>query len=311
MRSTSYDAMPPRTGLPRWALLAVTPLVLAVGFVSGIALATYRPLPEPPAPPASRSDLAPQEPAGGDPGASAPIAGTDPAPESPPGGLQESPDPRRSGVIALLPEAIDDPFPGSARPTTPTAPPEGPVTTSPAPSTAYHTAPVRTLSDARAALAAEFSSFQVGDRTLFSVDYQVARDANYNTVLIGIIKIAEYSEWVRATREHPSQLQSWLRAAARRVSPAATEERFTLTWTIYEKVNDPPFGFAAREVTRDPRGGYVVTRLLAAVTDPARALVSIAAPESPVAASENPWSAYGPVIRFDSTDLYRPTATSP
>lgn len=313
MRSAPYDDLDtPRGGLPRWALFAAIPLVLALGFVSGIALSTYWPgIPVP----AQTSG----------PGAVAPNHGQITSPSVPPrvptaqddsalgvDDLRESPDARRTGSSTALPQAVDEPLPYLTRtPGTITQP--GPVTSNNGPDSIYHRAEIRSIVDARAALTTEFGAFRPGGTKAFSVDYQLARDVNYNTVLIGIVKIADYGEWVRAVRDRRAELQVWLKAAAERVKPAATNEKFTLTWTIYEKVSDPPYGFSAKEVTRDPRGdGFVVTRPLAAVTDVARSVVAIASVDTTrPATSDAPWATYGPVIRFDPTDLYRPTSTNP
>lgn len=308
MRSMPYEEIhQSRKGIPRWALLAATPLILALGFISGIALSAYRPVPVAPAtsvgqPPAATPD---QPPPTAPPGESAA-----PADQSARLGLPALADARPTAIGSPLPHAVDEPAPFITRTpglnvtqTTPSG-----STTRPA---SVYGAAVRTVVDARAVLTAEFGAFRVNDRQLFAIDYQVARDANYGTVLIGIVKIAEYGSWQQAVLEYPAQLETWMKAAALRVKSAELGDNFTLTWTIFEKVSEPPYGFAAKEVTRDPKGGYVVTRLLAAVTDPANATVTIAASELRPTVNGAPWSAYGPVIRFDSTDLYRPTATRP
>lgn len=315
MRTASFDEVnPPRGGLPRWALFAASPLVLALGFISGIALSTYWPGVAVPAPVVADGPGAlPANPPGTtSPAPALPTDGQS-QPDQGSGGLIESPDSRRPGLSSsTLPYAVDEtPYLGR------TPGPQGGSLSTPTETNTTNTpvAPlkVRTVVDARTALAAEYGSFRVGGSTAFSVDYQLARDINYNTVLIGIVKIAEYGEWVRATRDHPAALQDWLKAAAERVKPAAENEKFTLTWTIYEKVTDPPYGFSTKEVTRDPRGGsYVVTRPLAAVTDVARSVVAVATVDAArPATNDTPWAAYGPVIRFDPTDLYRPTTTKP
>lgn len=313
MRTASYDNVNrPRGGLPLWALFAAIPLALALGFLNGIALSTFGAV-FPPTPPPSQGPAGPPANQGGSTApAPAPPGGSPAMPDQTGGGLYDSPDPQRPGSLtATLPQAADE-IPYPIRPQAPS----GPVNNGDGDSTpagAPFTPPVRSVVEARAALSSEFGSFQVGGVKVFSVDYQLARDINYNTVLIGIVKIAEYSQWVRAVREHPVELQAWLQAAAERVKPAAQQEKFTLTWTIYEKVTDPPYGFGVSEVTRDPRGGYVVTRPLATVTDVTRSTVSVAAvdPDSHPASNNAPWTAYGPVIRFDPTDLYRPASSNP
>ncbi|MFZ5825143.1 MAG: hypothetical protein ACOY94_12520 [Bacillota bacterium] len=322
MRTASlHEGTPERKGLPGWILFAAIPLVLALGFISGIALSVYRPAAPQPTQTsgAGQTDSAlPVQPDAAthpDPANSpAPGANTPPVAVGP----RESPDGRRTGVSSHLPRPVDDSMPSPSLVPGPVTPQAGPTGSNTQPSTAYGQREVRTLVEARAALSAEFGAFRVGGEKLFSVDYQRARDIDYNVVLIGIIKISEYDEWLRATTEHPNLLNVWLKAAAERIRPAALNDKFTLTWTIYETVSSPPYGFASKEVTPDPRGGgYVVTRPLAAVTDVAKATVAIAstnAASSQPATGSTPWSTYGPVIRFDPTDLYRPvrnTTTKP
>lgn len=315
MRSASYDDFtPPRGSLPRWALWAAVPLVLALGFISGIALSTY--WPEAPAATALQPEgqNEAQAPAGQS-GATAPPptpASSQPAvPEQVDSTPREFPqDSRLAYSTPLLPHAADEiPYPtASIHP----AEPGDRADSASGPPIGAAPAQVRTVVDARAALDTEFGSFRAGGSQRFTVDYQIARDINYNTVLIGIIKIAEYSQWVRAATDYPSELSTWLESAAERVKPAAQNEKFTLTWTIYEKVTETPYGFNASEVVRDPRGGFVVTRPLAAVTDVARSDVTIsAAGLSRPTTSDTPWATYGPVIRFDPTDIYRPTRSTP
>lgn len=294
MRSASYDTR--HHGLPRWTLAAAAPVVLAVGFVAGVALAVYWPASEAESPVVTSP-----------PTAVPPVTGTSPAvltpsPPLPPsptddGQLAAADGPRASHRSGPLPLPIDEPTqfasPGMLDPWVEQSRPEA-----------------KTLVEARTALAAEYNLFHVNGRKAFQIDYQLARDANHNMVLIGIVKIADYPEWARAVRETPSLLENWLRAAAERAKPAALKEKFTLTWTIFEVVNDPPFGFASKEVSPLPRGGgYLVTRPLAAVTNVERSTVTIATvddPTRPVTATEAPWAAYGPVLRFDPSDLYRP-----
>lgn len=312
--ATLHEERPERKGLPGWTLFAAIPLVLALGFISGIALSIYRPLPTQTSGPVQATP-APAEQFG---------SATQQGPSLPPtdqGGAppaasdaRSSPDGQRTGGTAHLPRAIDDMPPSPSRTPGPSTPRDGPTGSNTQPASAHERAEVRTLVEARAVLTAEFDAFRVDGQKLFSVDYQRARDIDYNVVLIGIVKISEYSEWIRAVNERPAQLEAWLKAAAERIQPAALKDKFTLTWTIYETVSDPPYGFASKEVTPDPRGGgYVVTRPLAAVTDVAKSTIAIAStgtsPSRP-ASSSNPWAAYGPVIRFDPTDLYRPVPST-
>lgn len=309
MQTVSCDeTTPARRGLPPWMLFAAVPLVLALGFISGIALSIYRPVQPVPTQTAGpgQTPTLPQVQPGTAPSASPGDQGGSPPTT---GGLQGSTDGRQSSGTTTLPHAVDE-TPLPARIPGQNVPLENPAGSNNQPGNTYGRQEVRSLVDARAVLTTEFGAFRVDGQRLFTVDYQRARDIDYNVVLIGIVKISDYSNWVRATREYPHQLESWLRAAAERIRPAAMNEKFTLTWTIYETVSDPPYGFASKEVTPDPRGGgYVVTRPLAVVTNVAQTTIDIASGDSPAsraASTATPWTAYGPVIRFDPTDLYRP-----
>lgn len=281
-------------GLPRWLLLAATPLVLILGTVTGIAVSAWWPAPAvTPAPttPSEEPDAPSAEsptPGNVAPGTQVSEPTDDPTPPGDSGPTQE---------VGLLPPPVDFwSYPAGE----PSQAASEPVLTE-----------VKTLVDARAVLSAEYGAFSVGGRERFRVDYQLARDKNYETMLVGIVKIADYGEWVQAVKDHPDQLNRWLRSAAQRVQPAAVSEGFTLTWAIFEVVTDQPFGFLASEVTPMPRGGgYLVTRPLAAVTDAARSIVSIASTDigvGPQTVAGQPSNVYGPVLRFDPTDLYRPT----
>lgn len=287
--------------LPRWILPASLPLVIALGFVGGVLVSAYGPEIQPPSPPPASSQTP------GDTEPDVPPSDSEPEPDTttvlpgPPEYLVVSPLP------GVLPRDFDEPL---------GLPEQGGAVGSEQPGPDAEPAPleVRTLVDARKALLAEFSRYTSGGRELFGLDYQVARDANYRTILIGIVKIAQYDGWLKAVEEEPEKLLSWLRAAAERIKAAAEAENFRLVWTIFETVSDPPYGFLSKEVTPVPQGrGYVVTRPLAAVTDVSRSVVSLL----PVDTSStlpstggSPWSAYGPVIRFDPTDLYRPAPST-
>lgn len=312
MRTAAYDEVNPnRTGLPRWALFAATPFVLAVGFVTGIALSSFWPASERSEQVARQEQTAPSD-TSGNPSNPPPftLPGPSSGSQSSGSGPAQASDGHSSAGAFPLPPAVDEPLPYLSRTYGPTGGFESPATGSNRPIDVYGRREVRTLLEARAALNGEYDQFLIDGKEAFAVDYQVARDANYNTVLIGIVKIADYDQWVRAVRDHPARLQSWLTGAAQRVRPAALNEAFTLTWTIFETVSTPPSGFASTEVTTIPRdGGYVVTRPLAALTDADKATVTIAAVESQAnlpASTRTPWATYGPVLRFDPTDLYRP-----
>lgn|GEM_PF-1903983 len=300
-------------GIPRWLLFASMPLILSLGFVSGVALSIYLAVPVPDSPPTTQEGLeshATPEETATSPG---PAVQAGNLPDSSPPGLPIPPPTRPVDRGIQLPPVIDDSPLRTAPSPGPGAPATGPVTSPSTPAATYGLA-VRDRADARSALAAEFSRYLIDGEVAFTVDYQVARDSRQNTVLVGIVKIGEYSEWVREVREHPDRLEAWLSRAAERVRPAAQKEGFHLTWTIFEVVSDVPYGFAAREVTRTPSGGYVVTRPLAAVVDVAKSSVAVASvadlSQGSAASLPGPWAAYGPVLRFDSTDLYRPVGTN-
>ena len=286
-----YPEQPARRSLPRWAVWAFAPVALALGLVVGVAASAYGPWGAPAesalveAPPEQVTQAPAEDPAApsqtpatdaADP------AGTDPAPAT------------AVETAALLPPPVDD-----ATYTTPPVAAAGPAV-----------AEVRTLVDARTVLSSEFDAFTAGGRQWFRVDYQMARDANYDTMLVGIIKIAEYNNWLTAVRDYRDELTRWLTAAARRVRDAAVTEGFNLGWTLLEVVPDRPFGFLASEVTPLPRGeGYLVTRPLAAVSDFSGPTVTIAAfvgTGTGPTTTPSPSNVYGPVLRFDPTDLYRP-----
>lgn len=281
-----YDALEPR-GLPRWAVWAFAPVALALGIIAGVAASAYGPWPAPAREPAIQAPSAEEPPA------------TAESPAAPPAPVVDQPEPTETEPPAalaaeaapLLPPAVDD------FNSVPATPPVGPSV-----------GEARTLVDARTALSTEFHTFTAGGREWFHVDYQMARDVNYDTMLVGIVKLAEYNNWLTAARDYRDELTRWLTAAARRVRDAAVNEGFNLSWALFEVVPDQPYGFLASEVTPLPRGqGYLVTRLLAAVTDFAGPTVTIATvPGTGPVTDPDPAAVYGPVLRFDSTDLYRP-----
>jgi len=275
-------------------LAAASPLVLIVGVITGVAVSAYWPGARvQPGPPVTAEE--PSGPTGEtpDPGAETPDSEVPANPLETSQPVETAP---AQETVGLLPPPFDF---WSYPDTEPAAGGSAPIVT------------VRTLVDARAVLTAEYGAFVADGRERFQVDYQLARDDNYDTMLVGIVKIAEYNEWVSAVRDHRAELNRWLRSAAQRVQEAAVADGFTLTWAIFEVVTDRPYGFLASEVTPTPRGdGYLVTRPLAAVTDVPRSIVSIASTDiggGPQTAAGQPSNVYGPVLRFDPTDLYRPT----
>ncbi len=300
--------------IPRWLLFAAMPLLLTLGFVSGIALATYREVPAPgAAPPNEPVAEAPSPTPASDEKTSPPTAETEAPAISPEWTNPSTPTYQPQDMVVQLPYMVDEGLLRNSPSPGPPGMPTGPVTAPTSPGSGYGPV-VRTRVDARAALAAEFSQYRVNGQVMFTVDYQVVRDSKQNTVLAGIVKLSEYSEWVREVREQPVRLEAWLKRAAERVRPAALNEGFHLTWTIFEAVSDVPYGFATREVTRTPAGGYVVTRPLAAVVDLTNSTVAVGSvsdlSEGTAASLTAPWAAYGPVLRFDATDLYRPIGTT-
>ncbi|MBP2018605.1 hypothetical protein J2Z79_002020 [Symbiobacterium terraclitae] len=279
--------------MARWLLLAAGPAALALGLIVGVAISAYGPAQPAPGPGAQAEPQTDTQ----QPGSPGGPAGT----ETVQPGLTTTPEPASvadSESAPLLPPPVDD----SAY-ATPAIPPAGSLSA----------AEVKTLVDARAVLTAEFSTFRTAGAAPFTVDYQLARDINYDTMLVGIVKLAEYNNWLSAVRDHGDELQRWLTAAARRVRSAAEAEGFGLSWAIFEFVPDRPYGFMASEVTATPNGrGYLVTRPLAAVTDFSGPTVTIAAlPGTGPVTAPDPTAVYGPVLRFDPTDLYRPRAATP
>lgn len=286
-----YPEKPGPRSLPRWAVWAFAPLALALGIIAGVAASAYGP-PAAPAEPVSVQAPPEEEPPApaDDPAAPGQMPGTG---GSEPADADAAPLPPVE-TAALLPPPVDDSTYAARIPAA-----VGPAL-----------AEVRTLIDARTVLAGEFAAFTAGGRQWFQVDYQITRDINYDTMLVGIVKIAEYNNWVTAVRDYRDELTRWLTAAARRVRDAAVNEGFNLSWALFEAVPDRPFGFLASEVTPLPRGeGYLVTRPLAAVTDftgPTVALAAVITPDAGPVTTPGPSTVYGPVLRFDSTDLYRP-----
>lgn len=282
------DAPAPRS-LPRWTVWAFAPVALALGLIVGVAASAYGPWSAPAGEPAVQAPPEQETPAPADstvvpPPATGNVPAQTPDPEAP----------SAVGTAPLLPPAVDD-----STYVTPV-----PVTAGPS------LAEVRTLVDARTVLASEFGTFTAGGRQWFQVDYQMARDINYDTMLVGIVKIADYNNWLTAVRDYRDELTRWLTAAARRVRDAAQNEGFKLSWALFEVVPEPPYGFLASEVTQMPRGqGYLVTRPLAAVSDfsgPTVTLAAVAGTGGSPVTDPSPASVYAPVLRFDPTDLYRP-----
>ena len=288
MQPTHRDLRLPTKGWPLWALGAVAPVVLALGFVGGMALATY--LPRGAKPPATAQTV-PSVPT--PPPAKAPQQPATPAPSY----IPSIRDFRRYGDW----EDGTLPVPGPRTNNLPT-PPE----------TTRAGEPPKDIREARQELVRAFGRLQIGNRVIPSIDYQQMRNAGESISVVGMIRASDYATWTAIQQENPEQLQAWLENVARRVQAAAIRDRFWLSWAVVEVLPDKPSGFASYEVTPLVGGTFLVVRPLAATMDPADTTVSLRAPvgDSPEAGQRppgsSPWATYGPVIRFDSTDLYRP-----
>lgn len=293
----TYSDPPARRRVPRWVLLATSPAALALGLIVGVAASAYGPAPEPVP---GQFQVEQQEPEPQEPGQNGDSVGPTQPSESdePRPGTANQPAAPVAEAVTLLPPPPDDTSHSTA-----TKPASG----------ALSVAEVRSVMDARTVLAAEFATFSAGGKELFHVDYQLARDVNYNTLLVGIVPLAEYDNWIQAVRDYASELNRWLLAAARRVRSAAESEGFVLSWALFEVVPGEPYGFMEDEVTPMPRGeGYLVTRPLATVTDFTGPTVVVASlPGSSPATRPIPGNPYVPVLRFDPTDLYRPQTVTP
>jgi hypothetical protein len=285
VHAPEYD--PPKDGLPRWSLPAVLPVVLALGFVAGMAIATYWPAP---APSSVQGKQLPPE---------------DPQPQS-----QAAPRPDSSWQIAtvppLSPPRMEDRADAGPRTGTGPAPEE-----TPPPKPVHFTGPAHDIREARLALLSDFGTYQTGAGTI-TLDYQQMRQAAMGRSLVGLISVADYARWEQALREDPAQLQAWLQKAAARVQEAAARDRFHLAWAVVDVVRYRPEGFTAGEITPLSNRTYLVIRPLASTVDHTktevalRPLSSLTAGAVTPAEATAPWAVYGPVIRFDSNDLYRP-----
>lgn len=287
-------------GWPRRSLLWAVPAALALGFVAGVAIAVYSPARSPrtlPSP-ASAAAAAVGAPTGqGEPAPlspDAPSAGTlTPVPQS-------IPVPPAEG--SRLPAPVADARPDSA-PVTPSAPPR-----TPAPAT------MNDARDARLALAREFNHYAGAAAQISQIDHQQMRNAGMSASLVGILSVEAYQGWQRAAHDEPHRLQAWLESAARKVLPAISQERFFLAWAVVDVRSDRPPGFSESEVTALANGRFLVVRPLASTIDPGEATVSLRTPPSPsggaAVSGAGPWATYGPVLRFDATDLYRPLGTA-
>jgi len=272
---------------PLWVLWASLPLALALGFIGGMAAATY--LTPPPAPAATTSAQT-QVPAMGATSGPAPSA----QPENPP-------------VWSDV---------GQARITARPLPITQAVAKASLPTNVYDQSRMRDIRDARAELVRAFSRYQAGLSFISRIDYQQMRNAGVGTSLVGMLSVDDYAGWARTLHSDPNGLRSWLESATRRVLAAMERDHFAVSWAVVDVRSERPAGFADFEVTPLTNGTFLVIRPLAATVDPSEPTVSLRpapTPGQPIAALpaiSTPWATYGPVLRFDTTDLYRPLGTA-
>jgi hypothetical protein len=270
--------------------------MLALGLVAGMAIATYTERPSLSATAGSEAESP------GQPGQAEPPVAAVPRPDSS-WQIPKGPDP-----------APATPYPVIDIPAMPpgTQPGPGPRTTLSHPAGAYFTGIPADAGEAVLALATERGTYSQGGAA-FQVDYRQMRQAGQGITVVGLIRVSAYPQWARTLQEHPAQLEAWLQSAAARVQTAAVHDRFFLSWAVVDTVALRPDGFSDQEITPLTNGTYLVVRPLAAVVDYAkteiavRPLVSLqAAAQGKLTAPDGPWAAYGPVLHFDSSDLYRP-----
>ena len=283
-------------GLPPWVLWAALPVVVALGFVFGMGLAVYLP-----------------PPALGTAAASVPVKGTEPTGESQPTS-STSTGQDSSWLIVTSDSArapvqpASDPWDlGSSQVSTPAPAKPEPFT-----------GPSLNVRDARKALQYEYGQYQA-DGVSIPVEYQQMTQSASATglSLVGIISAEGYAQWEQALRLNPGGLKRWLESAALRAQPAAQTDRFHLAWAVVDVLREYPEGFATNEVIPLNNRTFLVVRPLAATEDHTkssvvlRPLTSLAASASGrVVTDRTAWTAYGPLIRFDTTDRYRPDRTN-
>lgn len=288
-------------GWPHWALWAAIPIMLSLGFVFGLGLATYTGKP-----PASQQAAAPA------PGDQDPPTAVSPNQPTRPGtGADQSWQVPGSGLLAnrQSPNLLEPP--PLHTPESSTTPPSN------SPSSVYGLPAPTSLREARTVLAREFFRYETGNRSV-RFDYQEMRHTGSGTSLVGQVSVADYAAWEAAVRTNPQALERWLEAALKKAQPAVQRDRFHLAWAVVGVVPTRPAGFADHEVTPLADGTFLVTRPLAASVDYNSSMVSLRSLDSlrlsvaglPVT-SGSPWATYSPLIRFDSTDIYRPTSAMP
>lgn len=283
-------------GLPRWTLWAATPVVLALGFVAGMAVATYQPDQTPPEAPHTEVQLPPTT------AQTAPSA-TQPAPAQTDAAwrIVTSNQGKTVGSLPGLPGESPLETGGHSTPTSPAQPFTGTPTNS---------------EDAKKALAADFSLFSHGG-AVFRAEYQKMTHSGTAASVVGMISAADYPNWEKAVREYPEPLRQWLESAAHRVQDAAAREGFYVAWAVVDVLDARPADFADNELTPMENGTYLVIRRLASTADHTKSEISLRPLTSLLdsranrrVTSADPWSTYGPVIRFDGDDIYRPSRLS-
>lgn len=222
-------------------------------------------------------------------------------------------------TVTLFPAHVEpsDPKPGDVaiepQPAVPSTK-DGPVVTHPDPDHVYRVPPptlpsIRTLTEARTAL----QSDRTGVALIPGLEYQEMRNADGSVSLVGMLSVEQYMSWEALLRRDPDGLKRWLQSAAELVLSPNQTDRFALSWALVETRVSVPHWALPSEVTALADGRFLVVRYLAGTTGLGEPTVavreadSLGSPADPGAA----WSRFGPQIRFDSTDIYRPTGVTP
>jgi hypothetical protein len=291
----------PRRGLPFWVLPAILPLALSLGFVAGMGLAHVRlttsqgPNNRPPVQPGAPSveqppattitPLLPQE-----------VATLSPAHLQPPA----------PGPVADKPESGTVTQPLEPKPTAPSGPLGGPLN----PDRVYKvTVPsrpaIRSIGEAKQALQDD----RTGIALVGGIEYQQMRNADGSISLVGMLTVEQYLTWETILRRDPDALKRWLQAAATLVFGPEQADQFALSWALVETRVSVPSWALPSEVTPLADGRFLVVRYLAGTVGLGQPSVevrqadSLGSPADPKAV----WSRFGPQIRFDGTDIYRPS----
>jgi hypothetical protein len=260
--------------------------VLALGFVAGIVLANYRPGPT--RPPAKVSNN--QAPGSNQQN----TAGSSDQPQPDSSWRIVTPNPADAAATSPWPSSVD----------------ETPTVTVPK---SVFTGPATDIVEARKALASDFSELKVGSATIAFEYQQMGQAGGTGKSVVGMIPASSYETWSTALRTEPDVLKKWLEDAARRVQSAAARDRFHIAWAVVDDLRDLPTGFADYEITPLENRTFLVIRPLASTVDYTKTDISLRPLASLDAAVANqpltapgPWATYGPVLRFDATDMYRP-----